>query len=114
MDADVGRKSHIRGFGFLVSASTISCSVGVVFLKVGIVAHQVLIGIIGPATVAAVIDCHAVNKLLLGQGFESRAEDGVGALDGARSGKSPAGATLGLVLDWGGHASFDPVDVVRE
>ena len=114
MDADVGGKSHIRGFSYLVRAGAVRRSVRIVFLEVGIVAHQVLIGIIGPATVAAIIDCHTVDELLLRQGFESRAKDGVGALDCARGGKSPARAALGLVLDWCGHASFDPVDVVRE
>ena len=97
LDADVGGESDIRGLILLVGALTIGGCVSPVFLEVGVVGHEVGVGIVGHATAATVVGSHTVDELLLGQGYETAAEDGVGGLDGTSGGEGPAGATAALI-----------------
>ena len=71
---------------------------------------EVSVGIVGHATMTAVIDLTIVNKLLLGERDQATAEDGIGTLNSLHRGEGPAGTARALVLDWSRHASFNPVD----
>jgi len=74
---------------------------------------NVLEGVGWESTTAAmiVIVVSAVNKLLLTQVSELAELDQIVSFKGAHSGKCPAAATFGLVLDRGDTANIPPVPV---
>lgn len=93
------------------SGDALSRGVGVV----GVLAHaagglDVLKGVRGKASVAALVDGVAGHELLGGELSEGVSGDGPGGLDGLGGGERPARSALLLVLDGGELALVVPVE----
>lgn len=89
-NADVGVKSDIRGLRLVVGALTVCGKVGPVSLQVSLVALEVSVGIVGHSTSATVVGGDTSDKLLLSERNKFVTSDGVGTLNGASGGESPA------------------------
>lgn len=87
---DVSIGGDLSWGGLLVSAGSVSSSVGIVGLVLGEVGLQVVEGVGLPSTVATVGGGVAVNKLLLGEALELSGLDEMVSLNSADGGEGPA------------------------
>ena len=76
--------------GVRVAASAAGGGVSVCPFSVSVMVDQIRVGIISHATVAAIVNCDAINELLLRQRLEAIASNGVSRLNSASCGKGPA------------------------
>jgi len=92
-------------------AGAIFCRVRVSSFRHWVVAiHVVVKSNLLITTIATVAKLNTINKLLLGKLLEVAWSDLVSGLSGRNWGKSPAGSTITLVLDWGYCTFINPID----
>lgn len=91
-----------NGVAFLVVASVLDTDVGVLLSRAELIGHDVVVGQVHQAALAAMVFLRAVDEFLLGQEGDGVGGhtilDGVEGLEGADGGEGPARAAPSLVL----------------